>query len=250
MTPPSRAPKRGLWRTLKRSLWGSFSDRVLFNVAVREHECRQEFFYNAFRALKFNGISGDYLEFGCWGARTFALAHHEAKRHGHTAHMWAFDSFEGLPPPRDSKDAHPVWTQGNLAMSLDSFHSTCVANGVPRSAYTTVPGFYEQSLSALTNPPADLALVYIDCDMYSSTVTVLDFLAPRLKHGMIVAFDDWHCWSATQQSGERRALLEFQARDTRFHWVEYMRYGWAGNSFVLEDRSLTTGVLTAPRDPQ
>jgi hypothetical protein len=55
---------------------------------------------------------------------------------------------------------------------------------------------------------------------------------------MIIAFDDWYCWSATQMSGERKAMLDFQARDDRWEWVEYMRYGWHGNSFVIEDRSL------------
>ena len=52
-------------------------------------------------------------------------------------------------------------------------------------------------------------MAYIDCNLYSSTVTVLEFLAPRLKHGMIVAFDDYFCWSPTQVSGERFALHEF-----------------------------------------
>jgi hypothetical protein len=47
--------------------------------------------------------------------------------------------------------------------------------------------------------------------MYSSTRTVLSFLESRLKHGMIVAFDDYFCWSSTQISGERRAFVEFVA---------------------------------------
>lgn len=111
-----------------------------------------------------------------------------------------------MPPPKDAKDDHPVWVQGTLAISLDSFHRACAANGIPRTAYTTVAGFYDRSLPALasTDAPVNLALVYIDCDLYSSTVTVLDF----------------------------------QTRNSRWEWVPYMRYGWHGNSFVLEDRSL------------
>ena len=85
---------------LKLRLWRWWGDRVLFNLAVRERGCRQEFFYNAFRALKFNGIAGDYLEFGCWGGRTFALAYHEACRHGHGVRFWAFDSFEVCRRPK------------------------------------------------------------------------------------------------------------------------------------------------------
>jgi hypothetical protein len=72
-------------------------DQVLFQPSWREKTCRQEFFYNAFKALAFNGIDGDYAEFGCWGGMTFALAYHESRRHQHQAKLWAFDSFAGLP---------------------------------------------------------------------------------------------------------------------------------------------------------
>jgi hypothetical protein len=41
-----------------------------------------------------------------------------------------------------------------------------------------------------------VALACVDCD---------------IKHGMIVAFDDYFCWSSTQISGERRAFVEFVA---------------------------------------
>jgi hypothetical protein len=41
-----------------------------------------ESFYTAFKALRFNGIDGDFAEFGSWGAMTSAFAYHEARRHG------------------------------------------------------------------------------------------------------------------------------------------------------------------------
>ena len=63
---------------------------------------------------------------------------------------------------------------------------------------------------APTDRPANIALAFIDCDMYSSTRSVLGFLMPRLKHGMIIAFDDYFCWiRRPQPSGERRAMLDF-----------------------------------------
>ena len=79
-----------------------FDERIpnyAFRVDVRERWCRQEFFYNAFKALAFNGTAGDYLELGCNGGVTFSLAHREAKRHGHAARFWAFDAFQGLVAP-------------------------------------------------------------------------------------------------------------------------------------------------------
>jgi hypothetical protein len=40
------------------------------DVYAREREGRREFFYDAFKALRFNGIDGDYAEFGSWGGVT------------------------------------------------------------------------------------------------------------------------------------------------------------------------------------
>jgi hypothetical protein len=211
-----------------------------FDVYVRERLGRQEFFFNAFKALRFNGIAGDYAEFGSEGGRTFALAYQESRRHGHAARLWAFDSFEGLPAPAGGADEHPSWAEGRMATSLEQFHAICAENGIPRGAYTAVAGPYEQTLATMSkaDPPTAIALAYVDCDLYSSTTTVLAFLESRLKHGMIVAFDDYFCWSASQLSGERKAMLEFVAGDRRWEWVPYMRFGWHGNSFVIEDRAL------------
>ena len=215
-------------------------DKVLFQPSWREKTCRQEFFYNAFKALAFNGIDGDYAEFGCWGGMTFALAYHESRRHQHQAKLWAFDSFQGLPASRDERDQHPIWKEGIMGTSLDAFHGICASKGIPKEAYKVVQGFYEHSLTMLSpdDEPWNIALAYVDCDLYSSTKTVLQFLEPRLKHGMIVAFDDYFCWSPSQIAGERRAMLELLARHTRWALVPFFPFGWHGNSFVVEDRRI------------
>jgi hypothetical protein len=214
--------------------------RFIFSPPWRERQCRQEFFYNAFKALSFNGIDGDYAEFGCWGGMTFALAYHESRRHRHRARLWAFDSFQGLPAPKDVSDEHPLWRAGAMAMSLDEFHRKCASNGIPRDIYNVVPGFYDQTLPALSAAasPMNIALAYVDCDLYSSAKTVLQFLMPRLKHGMIIAFDDYFCWSASQIAGERKAMLECFANDDRWALLPYVQFGWHGNSFVVEDKRL------------
>lgn len=74
----------------------------IFDVSMQDRVWKQQFFYNAFRALAFNRIDGDYAEFGCWSGSSFWLAHLESRRHGHNAHLWAFDSFQGLRQGRNS----------------------------------------------------------------------------------------------------------------------------------------------------
>ena len=219
--------------------------RVLLG-SIRDHKVAYEIFprwwflYKAYEALSVNGITGDYLEFGCHGAGTFSLAYGEIRRRGRTDHLWAFDSFAGLPETTHARDEHPRWVPGTWAMTLDEFHRQCSQNGLDPQRYTAVEGFYSDSLEALDDSavPTDVALAYIDCDLYTSTDDVLRFLQPRLKHGMILAFDDYFCWSGSQVAGERLAAHEHFPADGRWNLVPYTGFGWHGMSFFLEDREL------------
>jgi O-methyltransferase len=217
-----------------------YSWRRYFNKHLRNTYADQyTFLRKALVALKFNGITGDYAEFGCWGAQTFCMTYRILAKYPFNVgpfHLWAFDSFQGLPPSSCSKDSHPYWIEGAMATSLDEFHRLCKSRGIPRSAYTTIPGFYEKSLapSASGPRPEKIRLAYIDCDMYSSTKSVLQFLMPRLQHGMILAFDDYYCYSSTMPSGERLAVAEAFASNTQWRLLPYIQFGWHGMSFIVE----------------
>jgi O-methyltransferase len=194
------------------------------------------FFWDAFAALKVNGITGDYAEFGCHRAGSFQAAYKAMAQHALVRHMWAFDSWQALPDDHP-RDAHAGWDLGVGGVGgVDHFHEACERNGIPRAAYTTVEGYYKDTLPALGRDgrPTDIALAYIDCDLYSSTVTVLEFLAPRLKHGMIVALDDYWCWTPHDVSGERAALHEFLDAHPEWNFHRYRDIHWSGIAFVVE----------------
>lgn len=218
--------------------------RLLLRTTLQEVLHREQFFYDAAHYLAFNGIDGDYVEFGCHGSRTFAMAYHHLRKHGLPARLWAYDSFQGLPAPGGNKDDHPGWKAGRMRTELEEFHRLCAARGVPRHAYEVVPGFYEETIgqAAPGGSPERIALAYIDCDLHSSTAIVLRFLEPRLRPGMIVAFDDYFCHSLAGASGERMALLEFLAGNPRWNFLAYIQFGWHGQSFIVEDRASLTAV--------
>ncbi|RBP07337.1 macrocin-O-methyltransferase TylF [Roseiarcus fermentans] len=202
---------------------------------------RREFMRKSFTALSFNGISGDYLEFGSWGGMTFSLAYHESRRVKSTCKLWSFDSFRGLPPQVGPEDEHQMWIEGAMSTGLAEFKAICKRNGIPENDYVTVPGYYEDTLETQyvgdIKLPNDVAMAYIDCDLNSSTRTVLSFLSSRMKHGMILALDDYYCYSPRTLSGERLACLEFLLNDRRFHFSPFVQFGWHGMSFIVEDRA-------------
>ena len=131
--------------------------------------------------------------------------------------------------------------QGRLKTSKEAFIDICTRSGIPRSAYEVVLGFYKDTIGKdAVHPPPRLphyiALASIDCDLYTSTQSVLEFLAPRLKHGMIIAQDDYECYSDEAAAGERVALLDFLGNQDPCLLVPYVQYGYYGMSFILEDR--------------
>lgn len=235
--------------------WGDRSvrwqvDRQLrFKPADRfGHELpeRKEFFRRAWHCVRFNAIDGDYAEFGSHGANTFRMAWHATRLIGADAHLWAFDSFAGLPEGADERDAHPRWTPGSMATSLDEFHRLCRRAGMTSSDYDVVPGYYRDSLapSAPGPRPTTVAVAYVDCDLYSSTVEVLSFLEPRLRAGSVIGFDDYFCVGPDGPSGERRAAVEHSAT-SRWRLVPYVQFGWAGMSFVVEPATELAGRAAA-----
>lgn len=210
---------------------------LFLEIVQKRADDLRAFFLDAFVALGVNGISGDYVEFGSEGAVSATAAHRLVSRVPVDRHIWAFDTFAGLPATDEPLDHHPAFTPGFQQGGLDAFHARCAEAGMLRSAYTAIPGLFEDTLAAdATELPHDIALAYVDCNLYSSTVTVLDFLAPRLKHGMIVAFDDYFCYTADRISGEQMALQEFLARDQRWHFERFKDSAWGGASFVVQHR--------------
>ena len=203
-----------------------------YNEYIAEEYKR--FFLASFVMLGFNHIEGDCIEFGCCGAVTLSIAYYASRYNGAPGrHLWACDSFRGLPGPTSEFDDHPLWRSGNFAMSEKDFIAQCTKNGLPETAYTTVPGFFSETLPTMNNPN-DIAMAFIDCDMYSSTIDVLKFLKPRLKHGMILALDDYYCYSSTQPAGEKKAFDEFKASLPEWTFIQNHNFHWAGASFIVQ----------------
>lgn len=208
---------------------------------------REEFFYKCTRFLFANEIQGDYLEFGCCGGMTFRLAHKYAHFHKLKMHFYGFDSFEGLPAP-EGIDDHPQWKMGAMSFSIESLKKILKSAGVKESEYTLTPGYYSDSLPNLSFDKLNLksaALIYVDCDLYESTVSVLNFILPLLQTGTVIALDDFYCFNGDPNRGEQLAWREFLQRNPEIESVNYLNFGWHGKSFIIkkhDGKSLERGL--------
>ena len=98
---------------------------------------------------------------------------------------------------------------------------------VDLSEIKTVRGFYDRSLTTQVLDQHNLtraAIVNIDCDLYESTVKVLDFLTPLVGDGTVIYFDDWFYYSGHPQKGERGAFNQWLSRHPNFIATQLCNY--------------------------
>ncbi len=186
-------------------------------------------------------LNGYYFEFGSHEANTMRMAW-DAFQHLFDWRYVAFDSFQGLPP-MDASDASTIFVPGNLATAEDEFIRRVTGHGMPRAKLITVPGFYDQTLThALRDRllPSKAAVVYVDCDLYKSTVPVLRFIVPFLQKGTVIVFDDWNCYHADPAFGERRAWEEFTAAHPELRFERFVSTGEA-QSFICVSGGAESG---------
>jgi hypothetical protein len=184
-------------------------------------------------------IEGDYLEFGVWEGRTFAAACYLANKRGLAMNFYAFDSFAGLPENKEADaSGYQMYAGGSYSCSEEKFLRNVSRTGAEMERVTTVPGWYNDSLRPdnprLTNL-RKAALVYVDCDLCSSTSCVLNFLTRYLQYGTLILFDDWFCYRADPNAGQQRAFRSWLDVSPQLSAVELMRFSWYGNSFVIHN---------------
>jgi hypothetical protein len=198
-----------------------------------------------------NAVEGDVAEFGtasgfsaCTIARAMAVYRQmyaeTLELHGAQPKLlYLFDSFEGLPEAAAAVDLSSPnvqsgrWREGTFkGLTAEELIELC-ASVYDRDKLRVVPGWYQESLPQL---PAGtkLAMVHLDCDLYSSTVEVLDHLFTRghVAEGAVLFFDDWNCNRSSPQFGQRRAWRETCEK----HRVEYSDggdYAVLGHKFLV-----------------
>lgn len=151
--------------------------------------------------------------------------------------FYAFDSFEGLPEIKGVDVGNfKHFEQGQFTCSEAQFKDNIKRRGVDLGLVTIIPGWYNQVLTTKTKETLLIkkaAIVWIDCDIYESTIPVLDFLIDYVQDGTIIIFDDWFCFRGNPNRGEQRAFREWLGRNPQFTAAEFYRFDWGGNSFII-----------------
>lgn len=131
---------------------------------------------------------GLYCEFGVHmgGSLAYLLTRTSETFHG-------FDSFRGL------QERWLDFKVGHLDMGgKPSPH-------MPLDRLVLHIGMFEDTLPAFNAAyPGPISFMHVDCDLYSSTVSIFKHLRERLRKGTVIVFDEY----ITGTDDERKAFLE------------------------------------------
>lgn len=161
-------------------------------------------------------LPGLYMEFGVGRGKSIRWIGAYADRT-----VYGFDSFEGIP---EYWNGNPIgaFAQKKMPKVPDNveFHVGYFD--------ATLPGFLDEH-------PDPITFLHVDCDLYSSTVTIFDALGSRLQPGAIVLFDEYYNFHRWQQH-EFRAFQEFvRQAGVRYEYIAFSVTGQQVAVRILEN---------------
>jgi hypothetical protein len=153
-------------------------------------------------AMSFVNIEGNILEFGVFNGTTINIISNIFSKDT----VWGFDSFEGLPEDWKTNNKKLKWPKGHFKV-----------NELPtvNKNVNLVKGWFDKTLlSWVNNNTSNIKLLHIDCDLYSSTKTVLSLLNHLIVPGTVIIFDEMYNWKNPKDyslyyEGEYKALYEW-----------------------------------------
>lgn len=166
-----------------------------------------------------------FLEFGVFRGNSL-LEYYSAYNQNNIKPMFfGFDAFLGLP--EEKLDPLTPWETGDFNLNGNINPDLLNKDGVE-----LVVGWFNETLNDETAKKFEdkkAGLVHIDCDIYTSTLEVLEFLVKHqlLIDGTLVVYDDWGAWKQSRLSEDReldvaeaRAHTEICAKyDLKFEFV-------------------------------
>jgi len=177
-----------------------------------------------------------YYEFGMFRGFSFWFAEQISREFaGPDFRHFGFDSFEGLPQPELESEA-AAFKKGDFRGSYEDVTANLKKFGADFSRMKLHKGFFSDDLFADIKKHENfvpISICLIDVDLYTSCIPVLEFIKEYLVEGSILLFDDYNQFGEDNDSGERRALIEFEQRNPGFQKQHLFNYGWEGVAFKV-----------------
>lgn len=141
--------------------------------------------YHLTTAALFYGVPGAFVELGCYTGQTSVVLQKILDHYDPSRELHVYDSFEGLPEVEDRDETDFV--KGQLATTKDELLANFEHCGLKPP--TIHVGWFEDTLP--DGLPEQIAFAHLDGDLYSSIMTSLEHVYPKLAKGGVCVIDDY-----------------------------------------------------------
>ncbi|MBS1748502.1 MAG: class I SAM-dependent methyltransferase [Bacteroidetes bacterium] len=150
-----------------------------FYSPLRDYQKRYQLYEHLLNSEQLRECALDYLEFGVSGGYSFKWW--VAANVNSDSRFYGFDTFEGLP------EGWGTYNRGDMAAPIPGIDDT-------RALF--YKGLFQDTLPAFLKTDSinnrKLKIIHLDADLFSSTLFALTSLAPWLKKGDILLFDEFN----------------------------------------------------------
>lgn len=142
-----------------------------------------------------------------------------------------FDTFEGMP---ENNEGAISFQKGNFACDLESVKERISLNNKNLYKVEYYKGLFSDTGKNFHNNIGNnkIAIANIDCDLEESSYDALKIIENNLQIGTIILFDDFNCFNADNNRGQRKAFLTFK-KQTNFTFEKFFTYNLVGQSFLV-----------------
>jgi O-methyltransferase len=178
-----RKPLSIMSNTLSLTKWMSLQDRkgILndFYTAKRDYSKRYILYKYVSDTLNLRDTVFDYIEFGVAGGYSFRWW--VSNSLNRECRFYGFDTFEGLP------EAWGTFNKSDMAAEVPVINDNRV-KFVKGLFQNTLPDFLKEH----NMKNGSRKIIHLDADLFSSTLYALTILAPFMKSGDILIFDEFN----------------------------------------------------------
>ena len=168
-------------------------------------------------------IPGAVVECGSWNGGSVAMMGATcADQSCQTPReFWAFDSFEGLPPPgdKDGKEEQEAFFVGWCLGDPEKVRRIFAQLSRSKYRLNIVRGWFSETMNE--TPVDQIALLHVDVDWFESVEYVLETLYDKIAPGGFIVFDDYGVWqgcrTAVDQFLDRRRVSRDSLRPLTRH---------------------------------
>ena len=157
--------------------------------------------------IKLDSINGDYIEFGILNGKTLHHSYKVSRKLmlNKDRKFWGLDSFEGFPV-----ENHDFYKNMNFQSSFKK--TTERFRNYPE--VNIVKGFFKDSLSLEKLSSVDqFSFVFVDCDIYESSLEVFPYIKKRISTGSFIMIDDFSSVDRNGNSIAKAFMHEFKINE-------------------------------------